>query len=214
MSERSNILVVDDNEVQRGLMISRLMKAGFITTSAESGENALKNIREHSIDLVLLDLHMPGMDGHEVLEKTRENFSSLELPIIIVTAEDDSESVYTSFEKGANDYIVKGLSFKVALQRIRTQLKMKELARKSAHAHQMEAMNAMIVTYNHEINNPLAIAYGNLGSDINKLSQEKLDRAIEALERIKNLVLKIQNLDLNTVEFSEYSQDSKMVKIS
>ena len=214
MSSTADILVVEDNAVQRSLMISRLMNKGFTAIGAEGGEEALKTIAEQKVDLVLLDLHMPGLSGHEVLEKIRETHSSIQLPVIIVTAEEETDSIVKSFELGANDYIVKSLSFKISLQRINIQLKLQELSRQSDHAHQMEAMNAMIVTYNHEINNPLAIAYGNLGSNYSKFNEEKFDRTVQALERIKNLVVKIQELDLENIEYSEYTKSTKMLKIS
>ncbi|SMF78236.1 response regulator [Pseudobacteriovorax antillogorgiicola] len=214
MAENPVILVVDDNEIQRGMMKARLLKKEYEVIEASSGSDALKIIDSSKIDLVLLDLNMPGIDGHEVLDEVRKTFTSIQLPIIMVTAEEDPDTIISSFEKGANDYILKQISFKIALQRINTQLKLKVLAEESAKSQKIEAINAMIVTYNHEINNPLAIAYGNLGSDFSKFDETKFNRTLQALERIKDLVAKIQTLDASDVEYSSYTSKSKMLKIS
>lgn len=116
------ILVVDDQEQNRDMLSRRLAKQGFETRQAESGQEALEVIAAEQIDLVLLDIRMPGMDGNEVLEKIRRQFSPTELPVIMVTAETDSDSEVRSIGLGADDYVTKPIDFKILLARLNHKL--------------------------------------------------------------------------------------------
>jgi DNA-binding response OmpR family regulator len=119
------LLVVDDIEDNRDLLARRLGKRGFRALTAESGPKALKLIESESVDLVLLDIMMPGMSGIEVLRRVRQTRSSLELPVIMVTAKAGSEDVVDALEVGANDYVTKPVDFPVLLARIQAQLRVK-----------------------------------------------------------------------------------------
>lgn len=213
MKTSEKVLVVDDNAIQRAMVVKRLQKEGYSVVETGSGAEALELVTDGEIDLMLLDLNMPEMDGHEVLKTLRENYSSLALPVIMVTAEEDTSTIVKSFDLGANDYILKQVSFRIALQRIRTQMALKQLARESANVHKKDAINAMIVTYNHEINNPLAAIYGNLGREFSKLTEPKFERALQSLDRIKDLIKKIKDLDAEKMEYSQYSANTKIFKI-
>lgn len=119
------ILVVDDILNNRKLLIRRLGRKGYKVIDVDSGPAALEAIATNpSIDLVLLDIMMPGMDGIETLERIRQTHSSNELPIIMATAKDASRDMVTAFSKGANDYITKPIDFPVALARIQAQITM------------------------------------------------------------------------------------------
>ena len=84
----AEILVVDDNEMNRDLLSRRLARKGFVVDVAEDGFKALDWIDNNPCDLILLDIMMPGMSGIEVLEKVRETRDGTELPIIMATAKD------------------------------------------------------------------------------------------------------------------------------
>jgi CheY-like chemotaxis protein len=92
----SKILVVDDQYMNRDLLVRRLGSKGFEAVEANSGQSALDILYKEEVDLILLDIHMPNMDGNEVLQKVRDIHSALELPIIMVTANVNSLS-RTSF---------------------------------------------------------------------------------------------------------------------
>lgn len=89
---------------------------------AESGSRALSIIAEQRVDLVLLDVMMPGMSGVETLRHLRRYRSLADLPVIMVTANTSSDDVVQALDQGANDYITKPVDFSVAVARIRTQL--------------------------------------------------------------------------------------------
>lgn len=121
------LLIVDDNEMNRDMLSLRFQKNSYLTESVESGAKALEYIEKSNVDAVLLDIMMPNMTGFEVLEKLRLSYSPIKLPIIVVTALEDSEDIVKALELGANDYLTKPINFPVALARVRTQLSHKRL---------------------------------------------------------------------------------------
>lgn len=127
--EKSSLLVVDDNEMNRDLMALQFQRAGHGVMTAESGYQALEMIKQHHFDLILLDVMMPGMSGLEVLATIRLHHSLINLPVIMVTADDLEQNIVKALELGANDYIVKPLSIPIALARINTQLTLGHLAK-------------------------------------------------------------------------------------
>lgn len=118
------ILVVDDNELNRELLVRRLERNDIVAETASGGVEALARIAAEPFDLVLLDINMPDLDGIKVLETVRESRAATNLPIIMVSARDESESIAEAINKGANDYITKPIDFLVAFARINTQLDM------------------------------------------------------------------------------------------
>lgn len=119
------ILVVDDNPTNCELLVRRLERRGFATVVAHGGIPALEKIDALPLDLVLLDINMPDMDGVEVLERVRQTHDQSDLPIIMVSAHGESEGIADTINKGANDYITKPVDFPVAFARIKTQLDVK-----------------------------------------------------------------------------------------
>lgn len=126
-NQKFHLLVVDDNEMNRSLMSLQLRKHGYQVSVASSGLEALELLENHSYDLILLDIMMPGMNGLDMLAEVRKKHSMLSLPIIMVTADDLEESILDALERGANDYLVKPLNLPVAIARVKTQLTAKEL---------------------------------------------------------------------------------------
>ena len=101
------ILVVDDEPLNREMLCAQLVGLGYKVTNAETGLGALAQILASPPDCVLLDIMMPEMDGRQVLEKLHEDKLLRRLPVIMVTALDDRNSMVTCLELGAEDYLVK-----------------------------------------------------------------------------------------------------------
>jgi diguanylate cyclase (GGDEF)-like protein/PAS domain S-box-containing protein len=121
-SQASRLLIVDDNELNRDMLARRLARKGYEIVLAASARQLPERVKEEAIDLVLLDIEMPEISGLEALKTLRETYSPIELPIIMVTAKDQSEDVVKALDLGANDYVTKPIDFAVALARIGTQL--------------------------------------------------------------------------------------------
>jgi diguanylate cyclase (GGDEF)-like protein/PAS domain S-box-containing protein len=120
--QASRLLIVDDNELNRDMLARRLARKGYEILLADSARQLSERVKEDAIDLVLLDIEMPEISGLEALKTLRETYSPIELPIIMVTAKNQSEDVVKALDLGANDYVTKPIDFAVALARIGTQL--------------------------------------------------------------------------------------------
>mgnify|MGYP001277083804 CR=1 FL=1 len=120
MASRGHVLVVDDERAIRRLLRMYLSDAGFTVTEAPDGEAALEQVRRGGIDLVLLDVMLPGMDGYEVCRRLRETSS---LPVIMITARSDEANRITGLELGADDYVVKPFSPVEGVARVKAGLR-------------------------------------------------------------------------------------------
>jgi serine phosphatase RsbU (regulator of sigma subunit) len=106
-AEQGRILVVDDNENNRDLLTRRLLRRGHEVIEAEDGAAALALMRTQRLDLVVLDIMMPVMDGYTVLTHIREDARLQHIPVIVVSALGDLDSVVRCIELGAEDYLFK-----------------------------------------------------------------------------------------------------------
>ncbi len=106
-AERGLLLVVDDNETNRDVLSRRLQMQGYAVETAQSGPDALNAVEARVFDLVLLDIMMPDMDGYEVLRRLKENGETRDLPVIMISAIGDLDSVVRCIEMGAEDYLPK-----------------------------------------------------------------------------------------------------------
>src|SRR5690348_230152 len=121
-SPQAHLLIVDDNELNRDMLARRLERKGYSVDVATSAGDLMDRLKQHPVDLILLDIEMPGVSGLEALRMIRELHSPIELPIIMVTARNQSEDIVAALDLGANDYLTKPVDFAVALARIGTQL--------------------------------------------------------------------------------------------
>jgi CheY-like chemotaxis protein len=126
VSKEATILVVDDLPANRDLMTRRLERSGFRVVSAASGPEALEVLRREPVDLVLLDIMMPGMTGLDVLRAVRMTPATAHLPVVMVTAKTDSQDIVEALSLGANDYVTKPVDYPVALARIRAHLRTRQ----------------------------------------------------------------------------------------
>ncbi len=101
------ILVVDDNEMNRDILMRHLERQGHQVTSSDSGAKALQMLTEEIYDLVLLDILMPGLNGYQVLEKMKADSVLREIPVIMISALDETDSVVHCISLGAEDYLPK-----------------------------------------------------------------------------------------------------------
>jgi len=118
-------LIVEDEEEIQELIIYNLSKEGFRTSAVTSGEEALKRARAERLDLILLDLMLPGMDGLDVCKALRKDEKTQTVPVVMLTAKGEESDVVTGLELGADDYIVKPFSPKVLVARIKSVLRRK-----------------------------------------------------------------------------------------
>jgi len=120
VASRGHILVVDDERAIRRLLRMYLTDAGFTVAEAADGGEALEQVRRGGIDLVLLDLNLPEVDGFEVTRRMREVAS---LPVIMVTARTEEAHRVTGLELGADDYVTKPFSPLEVVARVKAVLR-------------------------------------------------------------------------------------------
>ena len=138
-SERGRLLVVDDVEANRDLLARRLRQIGHVVTSVASGRAALDRIVKQEFDLVLLDIMMPEMDGYEVLARLQANPQRKHIPIIMISAIDEIESVVKCVELGATDYLPKPFNAVLLKARVNATLEKKRLRdREQLYARSLE----------------------------------------------------------------------------
>jgi sigma-B regulation protein RsbU (phosphoserine phosphatase) len=126
----SRILVVDDNRVNRHLLVAVLQRGGFFNVgTAEDGVDALARIGEAPPDLMLLDLMMPKMDGFEVCRQVRANPAWKDLPILVQSSLSSSDDRKHAFSAGATDFVTKPINATELLSRVRIHLENQALLR-------------------------------------------------------------------------------------
>ncbi|HEY2987642.1 MAG TPA: response regulator [Candidatus Binatia bacterium] len=102
-----HLLVIDDNEGNRDMLSRRLRHQGYRVSTAVDGQQGLDFLKTQLVDLILLDVMMPGMDGYDVLKELKANNTWRDIPVIMVSALGEIESVVRCIEQGAEDYLTK-----------------------------------------------------------------------------------------------------------
>ncbi|MGP5325731.1 response regulator [Vreelandella titanicae] len=120
------ILIVDDEQQIRRFLRISLASQGYAVLEAENGEQALAAVYTQAPDVVLLDLGLPDMDGHEVLQGIREHSA---VPVIVVSVRDREEEKVISLDNGANDYVTKPFGIQELLARVRAVQRQAQQAR-------------------------------------------------------------------------------------
>ena len=112
------LLVIDDDEEMRNMLARRLERRGFTVATASDAMEGLQTVLREPIELVLLDHMLPGIDGLEALKLLRHKYSATALPVIMVTARRDADTMADALELGANDYVTKPVDFDALLVQI------------------------------------------------------------------------------------------------
>ncbi len=133
--ELFKIMIVDDEPVNLQVLINHLSLQNYAITQASSGPEALALLQENALkpDLILLDVMMPEMTGYEVCQKIREHFPATVLPILMLTAKNQTTDIVEGLNVGANDYLTKPVSKQELLARIKTHLQLSQANRTEYH---------------------------------------------------------------------------------
>ena len=127
MHSPPRILIVDDNETNRDILVTRLSIHGYELMQAADGEEALVAAKEHLPDLILLDIMMPKIDGIEVCKRLKGDDTLPFMPIILTTAKADSKDVVAGLEAGADEYLTKPIDQVALVARVKSVLRLKAL---------------------------------------------------------------------------------------
>lgn len=216
------LLIVDDNEDNRDVLARRLQKQGHWTVTAASGPEALSILAEQPFDLVLLDIMMPEMDGYEVLFRIKSEPQTRHLPVIMISARDELESVVRCIDMGAADYLPKpfnptllrarvGASLREKRAHDREQRRAAELAESYRRLRELERLRDdltyMIV---HDLRTPLTSLLSGLQTvplvgDLNPTQSEMLEIATDGGETLLGMIndlLDVEKMEQESVPLS------------
>ena len=196
------ILVVDDIESNRGMLSRRLQRQGYLTALAENGMEALEKLSQEPFDLVLLDVMMPRMDGYETLARIKDDKHLRNIPVIMVSAQTELDSVIRCIEMGAEDYLPKPFNPVLLWARLGSSLEKKRLReqeqehreqtlRSEADLERLRALTQMVAGVAHEINTPLGIASTALSVIEGRLSLPKVRTLFDESDETREILTDI-----------------------
>ena len=132
-THEGNVLVVDDSRLEIDILKRLLTKEGFVVQCAHGGREALTLAATHPIDVILLDVMMPEMDGFQVCEALRQDERTREIPIILITAKDDMETRIVGMRLGVSEFLTKPVNKIELFARIRAQMHQRTIEHRIAH---------------------------------------------------------------------------------
>ncbi|MEA5468664.1 hybrid sensor histidine kinase/response regulator, partial [Spirulina sp. 06S082] len=219
---KGNILIVDDTPENLQVLSATLYREGYKVRGVVNGFMALKVAKLGAIDLILLDIKMPDMDGYEVCEKLKVNEITAEIPVIFISALDATLDKVRAFQVGGVDYITKPFQIPEVLARVENQLTIRNLQqelqqqnqqlqqeigeRKKAELaaeHALRAKSEFLTNMSHELRTPLNVILGftqvmNRDSAIADEQRENLTIINQSGEHLLELINDI--LDLSKIE--------------
>ena len=137
---RGRILILDDDPNTLEILRRWLAREGYATVSSDNGRAALEVLGKGPVDVIVLDVMMPGMDGLQVCEKLRENPNWRSIPVVLLTAKDDIETRSRGMVLGVSEYLTKPVNKLELFARLQAQLHSRELERR------MDATAATVAT--------------------------------------------------------------------
>ena len=129
-----HLLIVDDEAALRNVVAERLSEHGFQVTEAESGEKAIALLNEFAFDIVISDLRLPGVDGHQVIEAALERYPGI--IAIVVTGFGTVKNAVDAIKRGATDFVAKPFQFDELLHVLRSALEQRRLKNENAYLRQ------------------------------------------------------------------------------
>ncbi|MGB6365157.1 MAG: ATP-binding protein, partial [Thermoanaerobaculia bacterium] len=210
------VLLVDDNVDLRTFLASRLSRFYRVET-AEDGIAGLDAARRARPDLIVSDIMMPRMDGHEFCRRLRDDPAFANTPIILVTAKTGEEAVVEGLELGADDYVTKPFAMRELEARIAAQLRAKQTERQlHERESRLAAIGQMTSSVVHDLRNPLTLVkgYADLahalalrGGDLRAIAKEmaKLKEAADRLRRMIEEILDFARSGTSEIELSSVS---------
>ena len=184
-----DVLVVDDTLANLRLLINLLSAQGYNVRPAQSGALALRAVQASLPDIILLDINMPEMDGYELCRRLKENEATRHIPIIFISALNDTESKLKAFTSGGVDYISKPFQLEEVSARIHTHLTIKQLQNGLEERNRDLAAFDRSVT--HDLRSPLTALVGiaqlmSFGPDYR--TDENVATLSEAAERMRCII--------------------------
>ena len=218
ISERYHILIVEDNPDHLNVLMNILETGNYELRIATDAQSALEILKFERVDLILLDIMLPGMNGFELCKTLKSEPATEDIPVIFMTALNDTVNKIKGLELGAVDYITKPFQVGEVIARIKIHLKLRQLMEKEKEVSNLRAY--FISMASHDMRSPLnsvmSIAYM-LKQFEDKLSPEDKIKKLEVIERSSKRMIDILDniLTLNQVTTSKqiiYKEKTDYIK--
>jgi len=154
MIQKKNILIVDDNQINLQVVSSFLKEQNYNIAVALDGFDAIKILKDTQIDLIVMDVMMPQMDGFETCKRIKEEDSLKDIPIIFLTAKTQTKDIIEGFQAGGVDYVTKPFNGEELIMRIKTHLELADAKQTIVQFHKTRDRIYSILA--HDIRSPLA----------------------------------------------------------
>ncbi|MDH5423889.1 MAG: hybrid sensor histidine kinase/response regulator [Gammaproteobacteria bacterium] len=195
--KQATILIVDDYPSNISVLERFLQAEDYKVLTADNGQTALGLCQDYDIDLVLLDIMMPGLDGYQVCEKLKEMPATSHIPVIFITAKIDIESIVKGFNVGGADYLTKPVNFEEVNARVKTQIKLRMQEQKLLQ--QDAAKNKFISIISEDLRTPI-VGLRSLLKEMDKPSRaldpelmlDYISSAYLAADYLDNISLKLK----------------------
>lgn len=152
------VLIIDDSLVTRTMM-GDILAGHYALDFQENGVNGLAAATNFLPDLILLDIHLPDIDGYQVCRTLKQQETTREIPIIFITALTSEQERMKGFDAGAEDYVVKPFYPGELLARVKAHLATRKAKSQAVELERLKIFQEMAVALSHEINNPLTTLY-------------------------------------------------------
>ncbi len=190
------VLIVDDVMENIQVVAGHLKRENYDLLYATDGKSALETLSTGNVDLILLDIMMPGMSGFEVCEKIKQDPRTRDIPVIFLTAKAEADSIIKGFETGGVDYITKPFNPPELLARVRTHLRL-QLTEKELRVN-LASRDRFLSIISHQLTGPFAGLNGMLKQllrGLSALSAEELEEFLQmAADTSDNIALLLENL--------------------
>lgn len=213
---KKNIMVIDDSSTHLHIYKFALEQEGFNVITEKSPLTGLKLAEEYEVDLFVVDIILPEIDGYTFATKIKEYEKYKDTPIIFVTSSEDTFSRLKSYSYSNYDYIIKPFRNKEFVLRVKTALFKSEEDRFEAKDKQLQFLKQLIGSVEHNINNPMAAVNMALSmikqaGPLNEKQIGYVQRALESLDIISEKIQKLSNL--KNIKLEDYPGDEKIIKI-
>lgn len=220
MARRANILIVDDNEMNRDLLENALDFENYTLHTANDGEQGLSMAFDLLPDIILLDINMPKLSGYEVCKLLKEDTRTVDIPVIFISALNETDNIVHGFDLGGVDYITKPFKFREVIARVGMHIQMyhqkkelEEMHAREAQRHEMidQMRQQFIGSATHDLKNPLQIIAGYISVLETEPDVNENEFISDSLIAMKRGVVKMDHLIHDMLDLLQLEQGSPLL---
>lgn len=224
----AKLLVIDDSESARALLKRRLAIYGHEVSASADQKSAIEILKNHPIDVIFLNMFLGGENSYKFLERLKSNEDSRNIPVIMISSNDDSELLVKCIEAGAEDYLVKPLNQTILKARLSNCIakkeahdkevsylaKIKQGQKQIAAQKKMASVGVLVSSISQELKNPLnfVINFASVSAEICKeLIQDLQKKELFETDEQKELLNQMKKFQSNVTKISDYGRNADQI---